>query len=234
MFEELKKLGLSNKEAEIYLVLAKLGESSANELSKKNSTNRTVTYNILEKLIEKGLVSFVNKSNNRVYTIAKPESLLSSIKEKEILALSLIDKIKKLKQEKKQINRVEIYEGLESVKSIFDEIKKAKELRILNATGKIFEKLIYSAHHVAKDIALRPNLKTIAVQSMKNTSLFKLTKPSTVKYLPKEAENYATTFIFDNKVVIQILKDNPFIIRIENKDLYDGYKKDFDVLWSKL
>ena len=41
-------------------------------------------------------------------------------------------------------------------------------------------------------------------------------------------------FIFKEKVIIQVLKDKPFLIKIENKEIYDGYKKDFDVLWSKL
>lgn len=234
MIEELRKLGLSNREAQIYFMLAKMGEASANDIAKRNSSNRTVTYNILQQLADKGMVAFVNKQGRRIYGISRPESLLSSVKEKELIALSLIDQLKELKHESKSVRKVDTYEGLESVKSIFDEIKKAKELRILNATGKIFEKLTYSAGHVVKDISLRPNLRTIAVQSMKNTELVNFTKQSTVKYLPEEAENYATTFIFDGKVIIQVLKEKPFIIRIENRYVYEGYKKDFDVLWSKL
>jgi len=59
-------------------------------------------------------------------------------------------------------------------------------------------------------------------------------KHQQLKYLPKEAENYATTFIFEGKVIIVTLKDTPFIIKIENKEIYEGYKKDFDVFWKKL
>lgn len=54
-------------------------------------------------------------------------------------------------------------------------------------------------------------------------------KNAVVDYI---ADNNATTFIYDNKVVIQVLKDKPYIIKIENKDISGGYKKDFDVLWS--
>ncbi|MBT5215421.1 TrmB family transcriptional regulator, partial [Candidatus Woesearchaeota archaeon] len=51
MLEELQKLGLSDKESLIYLELVKLGESTANSISKETSTNRTVTYNVLQQLI---------------------------------------------------------------------------------------------------------------------------------------------------------------------------------------
>jgi sugar-specific transcriptional regulator TrmB len=232
MIEKLQKLGLSNKEAQIYLALAEKGESTANELAKQSSTQRTVVYNILQQLMDKGLVSYINKDKKRYFSV-KPESLLSSVRERETIAKDLIEEIGKLKTSSSHSSKVEVYEGLEGMKSIFDEIRKSKELFVINATGKIFENLIYSAHHILKDITFNSHPKVIAVQSMKNTELARY-KPMEVKYLPKEAENKATTFIFEGKVIIQVLKDKPFLIRIENRDIYEGYKKDFDVLWAKL
>lgn len=232
MIEKLQKLGLSNKEAHIYTILIERGESTANELAKHSSTQRTVVYNLLKQLLDKGLVSYINKNKKRYFSV-KPESLLSSIREKETLAKDLIEEIQKIKTSPISSHKVEVYEGLEGMKSMFDEIRKSKELFVINATGKIFENLIYSAHHILKDITFNSHPKIIAVQSMKNTELVKY-KPMEVKYLPKEAENKATTFIFEGKVIIQVLKDKPFLIRIENKEIYEGYKKDFNVLFNKL
>ncbi len=75
MLEKLKKIGLSGKEAIIYSALVKSGESTANELAKITSTNRTVTYNLLQQLVDKGLISYVNKNKKRFYQISNLYSL---------------------------------------------------------------------------------------------------------------------------------------------------------------
>jgi sugar-specific transcriptional regulator TrmB len=232
MLEKLQKIGLSKKESQIYLELAKLQEATANELSKKTSTQRTVVYNVLQQLIEKGFVNYIKKQSKRYYSISKPESLLSDLREKEGITKDLISELSKIKVQTKQNNSVEVYEGASGLKILFEEIRKAKDLLVLNATGKIFEKLPFSANQIVKDTINLGKAKVIAVQSLKQTEMAK-TKLN-IKYLPKEAENLATTFIFENKVIIQTLKEKPFLIRIENKDIYEGYKKDFEVLWNSL
>jgi len=52
--------------------------------------------------------------------------------------------------------------------------------------------------------------------------------------LPEKKENYATTFIFNDKIIIQMLHDKPFLIKIENKEIFEGYKQNFDLLWKNL
>ncbi len=232
MLEKLQKIGLSKKESQIYLELAKLQESTANELAKKTSTQRTVVYNILQQLIEKGFVNYIKKQSKRFYSLSKPESLLSNIKEKEEITKDLIRELGEIKTTAKTNNSVEVYEGLNGLKILFEEIRKAKNLLVLNATGKIFEKLPFSAIHIIKDNKKYGNPKIIAVQSLKQTEMAK--SKLNIKYLPKEAENLATTFIFENKIIIQTIKEKPFLIKIENKDIFEGYKKDFEVLWKKL
>jgi sugar-specific transcriptional regulator TrmB len=232
MIEKLQKLGLSEKESHIYLALVNSGEASANQIAKQTSSNRTVTYNVLQQLVEKGLVTYVKKEGKRIYCISKPESLLASIKEKEDIAKELMAEINKVKTQPASFKSVEVYEGLEGMKVVFEEIRKARDLRVLNATGLIFDYLKFSAKHIVKDMTRIKKLRVIGVPSMKKSPLAKA--DILVKYLPGEAENYATTFIFDNKVIIQILKDKPFLIKIENKEIFDGYKKDFDVLWDRL
>jgi len=232
MLEKLQKIGLSKKESEIYLALAKKEEASANEITKETSTIRTVCYNILQQLVEKGIVAYKKKNNIRLYSIANPESLLATIKEKEDLAKDLIKSLKKIERKKTGNQSVEVYEGINGMRIIHEEIRNTKELRALNATGLIFEKLKFSAGHIVKDMN-KGKVKIIGVPSMRKTPLAKF-KNQKIKYLPKEAENYATTFIFDGKVIIQTLKNKPFLIKIEEESIFEGYKKDFDVLWSKL
>ena len=232
MLEKLQKIGLSKKESQIYLELAKLQKATANELAKKTSTQRTVVYNLLQQLIEKGFINYIKKDNKRSYSISDPNSLLHSLREKEELTKEIIRDLGKIKISSKDKNNVEVYEGINGLKILFEEIRRAKDLLVLNATGKIFEKLPFSAIHIVKDTKKHGKAKIIATQSLKKTKMAK--SKLNIKYLPKKAENLATTFIFENKVIIQTLKEKPFLIRIESKDIFEGYKKDFEVLWSKL
>lgn len=231
MLEKLQKIGFTEKESQVYTELVKLGKSSANIIAKKIGAHRTVVYNILQQLVEKGYVNYVIENNKRIFSISSPQSILSQIKEKENLANDLIKEISSYKAIQHSTNKVEVYEGIDGMRIIHDDIKKSKHIKILNATGLVFEKLKFSAKHIVNEMF--EGHKIIAVQSMKKRPLSKY-KKFNIKYLPKNAENYATTFIFDGKIIIQILKDKPFIIKIENKEIYEGYSKNFDLLWKSL
>jgi len=51
-----------------------------------------------------------------------------------------------------------------------------------------------------------------------------------VRYL--EVKSPATTTIYNDKVAIHILTDKPLIIIIKNKDIADGYRNYFEILWK--
>jgi len=229
MLKELQDLGLSTKESEIYYELSKEKESTANRLSKLTNTNRTVTYNILQNLIKKGLISFFIRNNKRIYNISSYDNLLTKIKEKEFLAKQVISNLKKIKTSKNEENKIEIFEGIEGLKTIHKEMLKTKELRILNATGLIEEKLKYSKGWF-KELA-RNKIKIIANKNFKFPKKYKKVK---LKYLKNSKTNYATTFIFNDIIIIQVIKEEPLIVKIKNKYLAEGYKTNFDFLWNNL
>lgn len=232
MIKELQYLGLTKREADIYSALAKLGEVTANTLAKQTGSNRAGTYNVLQQLIQKGLVKYTKKKSHRYYTITNPDYLVTRLHEKEKIAQELSKKIQALQNKHPTTSFVEMYEGLEGMKLIHEELRKAKKLDVLNATGLIFSHLKWSATHIIKDIA-KNNVRIIANQSLKKTPLYQH-KKIPFKFLPKKAENYATTFIYEDIVVMQVLKDSPTLIKIQNKEISNGYKKVFQLLWDTL
>lgn len=56
--EALNKFGLSEKEAKAYICCLELGDSLASEISSKSNLPRTLVYDILERLIDLGLISY--------------------------------------------------------------------------------------------------------------------------------------------------------------------------------
>ena len=63
----LEDLGLTNAEIKTYLALLELGTTSAGNLIKKLSMHRAAVYDIIELLINKGLVSYIIKANRKYF-----------------------------------------------------------------------------------------------------------------------------------------------------------------------
>ncbi|MBI5391010.1 hypothetical protein HZB02_05975 [Candidatus Woesearchaeota archaeon] len=78
----LLKLGLNKNEAKVYLKLLAHGSSTAGNLIKATGFHRNIVYDNLEKLVDKGLVSFILEGKKKVFMSAAPE-MISDLLEKE-------------------------------------------------------------------------------------------------------------------------------------------------------
>src|SRR3989344_5249431 len=76
-------IGLSNTEVKVYLALIDLGSGLAGDITKKSEVNRTNVYDALERLIGKGLVTYVISANRRLFEPVNPERLNELLKEKQ-------------------------------------------------------------------------------------------------------------------------------------------------------
>ena len=68
MEEELKLLGLNDIDVKVYIVLLKLGESLASEIAKNAEIPRASVYDILERLQQEGLVSYIVKDYKKYFS----------------------------------------------------------------------------------------------------------------------------------------------------------------------
>lgn len=233
MQEQLKQIGLAGNEVKVYLELLKLKGISGNELARKVGLDRSVTYNVLNNLIEKGLVNYVIKEGKKFFSGANPENLLRPVKEKERLLKEIIPKLKKICKIELEKKKVEVYEGKEGLKNFHQDVLKNKEILLLNVTGRIYQVLEFSVSHLIKEYNKR-KVRIIAIEEAKKTPVVKGLEKAEFKFLPRKYSNYATTFIYGNKVAIQVIIEKPFIVVIENKEIAKGYQKDFEFIWERL
>ncbi len=77
---ELARLGLSEKEAAVYLAALELGPSTVQELAKKAHVNRATAYLLLDTLALRGLVSTFVKGKKRSFAAESPERFLSLLR----------------------------------------------------------------------------------------------------------------------------------------------------------
>src|SRR3989338_2584369 len=92
--EILVNLGLSDAEAKVYLTLLELGSTLAGPIIKKTGLHRGTTYQVLQRLKEKGLVSSVIKEKKQHFEAAQPERLMDVLREKQELLQKILPALK--------------------------------------------------------------------------------------------------------------------------------------------
>lgn len=77
---ELRKLGLKEKEARVYLAGLELGANSVQNIAKKAGITRPTTYEILKNLQAKGLSSQTKEGGKRYFVAQSPEKILDLLR----------------------------------------------------------------------------------------------------------------------------------------------------------
>ena len=73
---ELQKIGLTDGEAKVYLALTEIGSSTVGPIVKKANVAYSNVYDILNRLIEKGIVSFILRNKTKYFQAASPRNLM--------------------------------------------------------------------------------------------------------------------------------------------------------------
>lgn len=230
--ENLKQAGLTGNESKVYLELLKRGSIGGSELSKKVRLDRTMTYQLLNNLIEKGMVNYITKENKKYFSSADPENLLNRLKEQEEFINNLIPELKKFKQIKEVEQDVQIYEGKAGLRVLYQEFFQLKEITFFGGTGKSYE-ILYETPRLAKKLIKNGlNGRGIVDRSAQNKVFTKL-KNLEIRYVNAPSYDTITTITNDGRVAIHCLAaDKPLVIIIKNKFIADTYKNYFEILWN--
>lgn len=240
IIESLKKFGLSEKEGNVYLRCLELGETTATDISIKGNLPRTLVYDILERLISLGLVSYNIKTNKKHFIAAEPKELLRILKEKEESIKEILPNLVQL-QKLKGVKRpkVEIYEGKEGMKNVMDNIlrSKVKEFRAYGSSRSSFEIVPAFMDEWHKQRIKQKMIMKILYNNTKEAREKVKNKPESLKYtkykfMPIELESPTATIVYENKVVLQSWTKDPFAVLIEDEQMAENQKRYFEELWK--
>ncbi len=235
----LEQLGLSGAEAKVYLALLETGSTLAGPIIKKTGLHRGTTYQILQRLIEKGLVSFVVKSGKRYFEATDPERFLDILKEKEESLKNILPELKLKKQLSKEKQETTVYSGVKGIHSVMD-----KMLEDLNPNGIYYDFGVSGLFRQVMgpywDIWQKKKRKFKIKSQVIFTEEIKKKNPKLLKdyfgearFHPKEFYSITDTIIYKDTVVLFIWTAKPPIaVVIKNKDNAESYKKQFKFMWK--
>lgn len=244
MQQELETLGLSKKEARVYISLLELGESSASNIAQKAGVNRATTYVVLDSLIEKGLVSTYDTDKVTHYVASSPDTLQVLVEhkkqewEKKQKHLNgLLPELKSLNNSEKGKPVIRFFEGkdglLESYKEFLSDFGKEDEtVKYFYTRDKIIESIDDSKLEEFINIRLDKGLKAETIYTYSKGELKDRKKSNEIKI---DENNFPISIdleIYGDNVFISTLEENLSAILIKNKNIADSLKTLFRLAQS--
>jgi len=239
--KDLEKLGLNKNEAKVYFGLLQKGQATASELVKFIGIHRNIIYDNLEKLIEKGLVTYIVDGTKKKFIAENPEAIVeflnneeNKIKERIETAKDFIPEINKILASKKEKQEAYLFRGMNGIKKILSEILCSKEFWVIgvsNASVEVLGEIFWKNFNIKRKAKkIKENL--LFNYDFKNIANIIPSKFSVHKVLPKELTQSTEILIYNNKVAITVYSKEPIGIVIEDGEVFKTFKQQFAFLWK--
>ena len=240
--KDLERLGLNRNEAKVYLALVMKGEATAAELVKAIGVHRNIVYDNIEKLIEKGLVSFVVDGVKKKFIAQNPDTIIEYLQSKKekidqemTEANKIIPQIGKLLSTSATKQEATIFRGTKGVKNALSDTLEYKDIFVIGITNESVDVLgitfWQNYNQKIKDRKIKEYTLVNNNYVDEGTGLLKK-KNIYIRKLPKDLNQIIETLIYSGKVAIFVYSSQPIVIVMENKEIFKMYKAHFDFLWK--
>lgn len=239
----LEDLGFSKNEAEVYLALLELGLTQAGPIIKTVKLHRMLVYNALESLLNKGLISQVQKKNIKLFQPADPNMLLERTTRLNALAKGILPELKKLQQKQTEVINVRTLVGHEglitNIEQIIDSAARQKD-RTMRIIGGARDRDAYEAFgewypdyvKLLHEKKVKKQLLAPEPYSDEFKKKYVVEKNTEMKTLKQGLSSPTYTRITEELVSIEMYKPQIVIIQITNKLIAQSYLDAFKLLWK--
>ena len=241
-----KKLGLTDKETNVYLKLLENGPGSVRELAVLANLNRGTTYDILKRLSEDNLVSYFHKDTKQKFVAEDPDKLLKLFKDRTDDLKKAEEQIEKLIPELRSLQEkggdkpvTKFYEGKRGVRFILEDIllslknERKNEYYVYSAAG--LREDIYNADPEFNKKRIKNKIKANTISLSAGGSTHGLDARRWLKN-STEADHMTYIIIYADKCAF-ISRDSsnkPVGVIIANRMIYETQKTIFMQLWGLL
>jgi len=228
--ELLQKLGLEQQEAKAYLTLLGLGESTAAKIAERAGIGRVHMYQIMSRLIDKGLASYIVKNNVKYFSAAGPETLLKDLQQKEHDLQKILPELIVRQSKAAPETKVEVYRGREGINTILKMIlKDAKPYFLFGGAQEacsIFQ--LENRLFVKRAEKLKIKGKILA---RKKDSFF-IGKNEDYRLITEQLISSTTQMLWGDKTAIFVWSEPYYAILIDNEQVAKSNLSTFGYLWN--
>ena len=245
--ELLERIGLTKGESKVYLSLLSLGEGTSGEAAKKAGVSSSKIYEILSKLVSKGLAGRYEKGGKKYFSASDPQRLEEylmkeekALNEKKELLKELLPGFEKMKKEKEPETSAGIFEGIKGFQAVrertLEYLKKGETLRVFGVSEKAAKELYPYLKNYHKRRAMR-GIKFNVFLNYKASDKYladwnKKKTLSKAKRPPFYVESTSWFQVYSDRLDIGDLSEKMVVISIKNREIANSFSSFFDNLWK--
>lgn len=230
----LTDLGLTDKEAKIYLALLELNESVPGTISRKSNIKRPTTYVLLENLIKKGLVTTITRNRVTCYRAIDPKLFLETEKSKVERLESVLPELLNIHSKFGSTPQMSVFHGEKGLIEIMEDTLTTTEELLCWCDVDLAVNTILSNYfptYLKKKLERKIWLRGIFTYNKGGLQHKKMQEKELreVYLIPKEKFPFENEInIYDDKVAIISHKDKVGVI-IQNQSIADTQKAIFSL-----
>ncbi|MBU3923882.1 MAG: hypothetical protein KJ592_03120 [Nanoarchaeota archaeon] len=240
--QTLQEIGLTESEAKVYLALLETGQATTGKIIDKAQISSGKIYEILDKLINKGLASFIIKNKTKYFQATSPNRILDYVHKKQDEMKLKEQSIKTqlpnllLLNKKENNNQITLYTGFKGIHSAIYEalenLSSKDKIQTMGVTSNKNEKfnLMWQAWHkkrINKKISCQILFSKDNSEYYKSFKNMKLTQVKNIEGITPSAID-----IVGNQTLIFTYKNQPSCLQIKNPEITQSFKIFFETLWQ--
>ncbi|RLE38899.1 hypothetical protein DRJ17_02600 [Candidatus Woesearchaeota archaeon] len=239
--ELLEEVGLTLREIKVYTALLELGLSPVGPIIKKSGIPSSKIYETLNKLIRRGLASYIIKQNKKHFCASEPRTILDFLEEKKKkIKEEIIPKLELLQKFAVREEEATVYEGIKGIKSIYERmvklLEKNEDILVMGAPASVQEKIeLYLQNWNKRRIKKGIRLKIIYLPAAKKYGKIReKMKFTEVRYLSETITAPAWIDIFQDFVVtFDFSREIPIAFLIKSRAISKSYRNYFELIWRQ-
>lgn len=241
LLDVLKKIGLEDKEASVYLASLSLGPTTILKLARACNTKRTTVYGIVENLKQKGLMSIEQKGLKQIYAPENPEKLESTLENRQLEFKNSLPEFLGLYKLKGEESVIKYYTGISKMQDIYKdtlkEIRPHQDYLVIANQEKWYNlDPEFAISFIERRAKLNIKTRLLFQDSKTAREHKKLDKnwDQKVKILPKGTPLNVDTILLPQKMIVLELTPPYMTVVIKNKSIIELHREMFEIIWRGL
>ncbi|MEI6863975.1 MAG: helix-turn-helix domain-containing protein [Candidatus Adlerbacteria bacterium] len=238
LLSNLEALGLTDKEARVYLALLPRQDTGTSNLIRASGLHGQFVYQALERLEELGLAKHVVQNGRKKFSAGSPERILSLVEEKKLSAQAVVRQLKEQFAGKHE-QSFEVFQGdtafVAHEFALLEGMPDGSSIDILAGNGDKYVEIFGGELNEYERIRIEKKIRLRYISMSGNPNYLKImaqTRPFfEYRVLPQSAPEVDTD-IYGDKVNFMIYGNPVVAFTFTNKKVAEGYKGFFEVLWN--
>lgn len=236
----LQKLGLTAKQAHVYLAALELGGGKVSDIARKARIKRTSCYHVINDLLQLGLLAKSKQKKAGFFLPEDPRVIEEQTQERLGIIKNVLPELEAVYNVIPHKPKISFFEGWYGARHIYEDTIKTLHAgdTILSYTGfKDFFEFMpeeWAQDYIHRRVKAKIRIKIIAPDSPLTRKLLDLRVQELreIKIIPPQNWNFtADVQIYKNKVGIISSKENFMSVLIESKEIVAIQKMAFDLMW---